>query len=88
MEYFLTVFNTIFCIYNIIIYRRFLKVFKIENKQIIIKCLYAVNFHVHISCVGKPGFTCWIFFCSGIQFYLLLSSYLCSISLLYLDLYV
>ena len=27
-------------------------------------------------------------FCSGIQFYLLLSPYLCSISLLYLDLYV
>ena len=28
------------------------------------------------------------FFCSGIQFYLLLSPYLCFISLLYLDLYV
>ena len=28
------------------------------------------------------------FFCSGIQFYLLLSPYLCSIFLLYLDLYV
>ena len=28
------------------------------------------------------------FFCSGIQFYLLLSPYLFSISLLYLDLYV
>ena len=28
------------------------------------------------------------FFCSGIQFYLLLSPYLCLISLLYLDLYV
>ena len=28
------------------------------------------------------------FFCSGIQFYLLLSSYLCFISFLYLDLYV
>ena len=27
-------------------------------------------------------------FCSGIQFYLLLSSYLCFISLLYLDLYI
>ena len=27
------------------------------------------------------------FFCSGIQFYLLLSPYLCFISLLYLDLY-
>ena len=28
------------------------------------------------------------FFCSGIQFYLLLTPYLCFISLLYLDLYV
>ena len=28
------------------------------------------------------------FFCSGIKFYLLLSPYLCFISLLYLDLYV
>ena len=28
------------------------------------------------------------FFCSGIQFYLLLSPYLCFISLVYLDLYV
>ena len=28
------------------------------------------------------------FFCSDIQFYLLLSPHLCSISLLYLDLYV
>ena len=28
------------------------------------------------------------FFCSGFQFYLLLSPYLCLISLLYLDLYV
>ena len=34
---------------------------------------------------GPPGFTCWI---SGIQFYLLLSPYLCFISLIYLDLYV
>ena len=28
------------------------------------------------------------FFCTGIQFYLLLTPYLCFISLLYLDLYV
>ena len=28
------------------------------------------------------------FFCSGIQFYLLLSPYLCFVTLLYLDLYV
>ena len=39
--------------------------------------------------VGPTGFTCWIFFfCSGIPFYLLMSPYLCFISLLYLDLYV
>ena len=35
-----------------------------------------------------PGFSLLDFFCSGIQFYLLLSPYLCFISLLYLDLYV
>ena len=37
---------------------------------------------------GPSGFTCWIFLCSGIQFYLLLSPYLCFVSLLYLILYV
>ena len=37
---------------------------------------------------GPLGFTCWISFVSGIQFYLLLSSYLCFISFLYLDFYV
>ena len=36
---------------------------------------------------GPPGFTCWISFAEGIQFYLLLSPYLCFISFLYLDLY-
>ena len=37
----------------------------------------------------KPNKTYLLdFFCSGIQFYLLLSPYLCFISLLYLDLYV
>ena len=38
--------------------------------------------------VGPTGFYLLDFFCSGIQFYLLLSSYLCFIALLYLDLYV
>ena len=37
---------------------------------------------------GPTGFYLLDFFCSGIQFYLLLSLYLCFISLLYLDLYV
>ena len=36
---------------------------------------------------GPPGATCWIF-CPGIQFYLLLSPYLCFIYFLHLDLYV
>ena len=44
------------------------------------------------STTESLGFTCWIylldFFCSGIQFNLLLSPYPCFISLLYLDLYV
>ena len=38
--------------------------------------------------VGTTGVYKSDFFCSGIQFYLLLSHYLCFISLLYLDLYV
>ena len=37
---------------------------------------------------GPIGVYLLDFFCSGIQFYLLLSLYLCFISLLYLDLYV
>ena len=38
--------------------------------------------------VGPTGVNLLDFFCSGIQFYLLLSPYLCLISFLYLDLYV
>ena len=38
---------------------------------------------------GPPGFIYLLdFFCSGIQFYLLLGPYLCFISFLYLNLYV
>ena len=38
--------------------------------------------------VGPAGVYLLDFFCSGIQFYLLLSPYFCFISLFYLDLYV
>ena len=38
--------------------------------------------------VGPTGVYLNDFFCSGIQFYLLLSLYICFISLLYLDLFV
>ena len=38
--------------------------------------------------VGATGVYLLDFFCSSIQFYLLLSPYLCFITLLYLDLYV
>ena len=38
--------------------------------------------------VGPTGVYMLDFFCSGIQFYLLLSPNLCFISFLYLDLYV
>ena len=38
--------------------------------------------------VGPTGVYLLDFFCSGIQFYLLLSPYLCFISLLCLDLYI
>ena len=37
---------------------------------------------------GPPGVNLLDFFCSVIQFYLLLSPYLCFISFLYLNLYV
>ena len=37
--------------------------------------------------VGPRGVYLLDFFCSNVQFYLLLSPYLCFISLLYLDLY-
>ena len=46
---------------------------------------------ITVFCLKKKCFTrvyLLDFFCSGIQFYLLLSPYLCFISLLYLDLYV
>ena len=38
--------------------------------------------------VGSTGIHLLDFFCSGTQFYLLLSPYLCFISFLYIDLYV
>ena len=38
--------------------------------------------------VGPTVIYLLYFFCSGIQFYVLLSTYLCFISFLYLDLYV
>ena len=38
--------------------------------------------------VGPTGVYLLDFFCSGIQYYLLLSPYICFIALLYLDLYV
>ena len=38
--------------------------------------------------VGPIGVYLFDFFCPGIQIYLLLSPYLCFISLLYIDLYV
>ena len=38
--------------------------------------------------VGPTGAYLLDFFCSGIQFYLLFSPYLCFVSLLYLDFYV
>ena len=43
---------------------------------------------LHDLFVGLIGLYLLDFFCSGIQFYLLLSPYLCFIYLLYLDLYV
>ena len=58
-----------------------------------------LSFGIMDSIVERRGLMLWLFvgptgaylldsFCSGIQFYLLLSPYLCFISLLYLVLYV
>ena len=41
-----------------------------------------------LAVVKPDGVYLLDFFCSGIQFYVLLSPYLCFISFLYLDLYV
>ena len=41
-----------------------------------------------LAVVRPTGVYLLVFFCSVIQFYLLLSLYLCFISFLYLDLYV
>ena len=52
---------------------------------------YSVIFTGYVANMDFPGPTgvyLLDFFCSGIQFYLLLSPYLCFITLLYLDLYI
>ena len=53
-------------------------------------CKYYVSFFYKVCWlfVGPSGVYLLDFFCSGIQFNLLLSPYLCFISLLYLDLFV
>ena len=53
-------------------------------------CKYYVSIFYKVCWlfVGPSGVYMLDFFCSGIQFNLLLSPYLCFISLLYLDLYV
>ena len=48
---------------------------------------YSINFMLWLF-VGPTGVYLLDLFCSGNQFYLLLSPYLCFIYLLYLDLYV
>ena len=41
-----------------------------------------------VSMVGPTGILLLDFFCSGVQFHVLLSPYVCFISFLYLDKYV
>ena len=63
-----------------------------EFKRTVGKPNFSDHFKKIIKRHEKVGYICWIylldFFCSGNQFYLLLSPYLCFISFLYLDLYV
>ena len=58
-------------------------------KFIIIMALYCLNLAV-LRALNVFSTVVYLldFFCSGIQFYSLLSPYLCFISFLYLDLYV
>ena len=74
------------------------------NKEFLKYCTQILNVYrlfilLLYSEVAFRGLMLWLFvrptgvylldfFCSGIQFYLLLGPYLCFISLLYLDLYV
>ena len=50
--------------------------------------LLKLSFRLHFLCPFEMWVDLLDFFCSGIQFYLLLTPYLCFISFLYLDLYV
>ena len=73
-------------------------VFNILKFQKEINCFLPMFFLLHFETITVM--TLWLtvvrpirvylldFFCSGIQFYILLSPYLCFISFLYLDLYV
>ena len=48
-------------------------------------CVITTDIKEGLAVVRPTGVFLLDFFCSGIQFYLLLSPYLCSISVLYLD---
>ena len=50
--------------------------------------LLKLSFRLHLMCPFEMWVDLLDFFCSGIQFYLLVSPYLCFISFSYLDLYV
>ena len=52
------------------------------------KNMFKLTLGLEKLCVGPTGVYLLDFFCSGIQFCLLLSPYLCFISLLNIDLYV
>ena len=60
-----------------------------EHNRTILKVLFCqLKNKIFWLFVGPTGVYLLDFFCSGIQFNLLLSPYPCFISLLYLDLYV
>ena len=54
----------------------------------LLDCIIDIQNDPLVGVVGPTGVYLLDFFCSGIQFNLLLSPYPCFISLLYLDLYV
>ena len=86
----------IFCVFKVLQCKveKYLENYNINVLQqtacLVVNTIRVGNFAFLFNCtpVGRTSDSMLDFFCSGIQFNLLLSPYPCFISLLYLDLYV
>ena len=75
----------VLCIHLIYVFTPFPLMFRAEFGRTFLTKIWPVMLWLFV----RPTGVCLLdLFCSGIQFYLLLSPYLCFISFLYLDLYV